>query len=551
MINADRSIHDVVSAAPRPGARPPGPRQRYPGRFLKALATGRLGLFAEMARHGDVTQIVIRTRPVVLLMHPEDIRRMLVTEQRSFSKGPSLGLTRVLLGNGLLTNEGEAHLRQRRLVQPAFHKERLAAYGALMARYAERAGERWRHGAVIDAHAEMSRLTLSIASKALFDVDVEEEVRDIGQALDLSLRLFGYAILPFGWLIQYLPLPWVRTMHRARRRMDEFIARLIRERRASATERGDLLSMLIAARDAEGDGGGMSDRQLRDEIVTLLMAGHETTANALTWTWFLLSRNPHVEAELHAELDRVLGGRRPEVSDLPQLTYTRSVLAESMRLYPPAWILERFALQEFEAGGYTIRRGSIVLASQYLVHRDPRWWPEPERFDPDRWLSPEQQQARPKFAYFPFGGGTRICVGEHFAWMEGTLVLATLAQRWRLRFEGEADPVPEPLVTLRPKGGLPVRVLARGGVSASAGGRRHGAGRCVTRDRPAPGGSFPCAPPASTGPPHRGAEPAPFARPLLQAAPQEAGVQRGPRAVARPILARYCWESFPIQIPTP
>jgi cytochrome P450 len=278
--------------------------------------------------------------------------------------------------------------------------------------------------------------------------------------MNLSLRMFNYSILPLGTLLEYAPLPWVRDLHGARRRMEALIYRLIAERRADGTDRGDLLSMLIAARDAEGDGTGMTDKQLRDEVVTLLMAGHETTANALTWSWHLLSEHPEVEAELHAELDRVLGGRLPTVDDLPRLTYTRAVLAESMRLRPPAWTLERSAQEDFEAGGYTIKRGAIVLMSQYLVHRDPRWWTDPERFDPGRWTA-EPQAERPKFSYFPFGAGTRMCVGEHFAWMEGTLVLATLAQRWKLRYESAEAPVLEPLVTLRPRDGLPVRVRAR------------------------------------------------------------------------------------------
>ncbi|HEX7120588.1 MAG TPA: cytochrome P450 [Longimicrobiales bacterium] len=468
MIRTRRRLYDRTDYEPRRHARPPGPRPQYPGQLIRALATDRLGLFAEMARHGDVAQISIRARPVVLLNHPDDIRRMLVTEQRSFVKGPSLGRLKLLLGNGLLTNEGESHLRQRRLVQPAFHRERLATYAGMMTEYAERTGSRWRHGETLDVHEEMMRLTLAVAARAFFDADVEGDAHYIGEALDLSLRLFGYAILPLGSLIQYAPLPWVRDLRRARARTEELIQRLIRERRARGEDRGDLLSILIAARDTAGDGGGMTDRQLRDEIVTLMMAGHETTANALTWSWLLLSRHPHVETKLHAEIDRVLGDRPPEVSDLPKLTYTRSVLAEALRLYPPAWILERQAVADFEAGGYTIRRGSLLLASQYLVHRDPRWWPDPERFEPERWLT-DAPPSRPKFAYFPFGGGTRICVGEHFAWMEGTLVLATLARRWHLRFERPTDPEPEPLVTLRPKGGLPMRALARRPPHAHAG----------------------------------------------------------------------------------
>lgn len=452
------SIGGSVDSRPGEARTPPGPKPRYPGQFLKMLATDRLGLFAEMARHGDVTQITIRRRPVVLLMHPDDIRRMLVVEQRSFVKGPSLLQTRQLLGDGLLTSEGEFHLRQRRLVQPAFHRERIAEYASVMTEYADRTSARWRNGEKLDVHEEMMRLTLAVAARCFFSADVEGDARDIGEALDLSLRLFGYAILPLGGLIRYVPLPWVRELWRARRSLESFIERLIQERRASGEDHGDLLSMLIAARDTEGDGRGMTDKQLRDEIVTLLMAGHETTANALTWTWYLLSKYPQVEEKLHAELDRVLGGRTPTVADVPQLTYTRNVLAEAMRLYPPAWILERRAVKDFEAGGYRIPAGSLVLASQYLVHRDPRWWDEPARFAPERW---EEGKERPKFSYFPFGGGTRICVGEPFAWMEGTLVLATLAQRWRLCYEEPLDPVPEPLVTLRPRDGLPMRLVAR------------------------------------------------------------------------------------------
>ena len=442
------------------GPRPPGPSARYPGEFLRRLATDKLGLFSEMSRHGDVSQITIGPRRVAVLMHPDDIKRVLVTQQRSFSKGRGLERTKSLLGEGLLTSEGDAHLRQRRLVSPAFHRERLASYGATMTAYAGRMQTAWRDGQERDSHADMVHLTFAIAGRTLFDADIERDAHDVEEAMNLSLRMFNHAILPLGQLLEFAPLSWVRRLHTARDRMDARIYRLIAERRADGADRGDLLSMLVAARDAEGDGTGMDDRQLRDEIVTLLMAGHETTANALTWTWYLLSQHPEAEAALHEELDRVLGGRPPTAEDLPKLPYTRAVLAESMRLRPPAWILERNALADFEAGGYTIRRGTIVLMSQFLVHRDPRWWGDAERFDPGRW-SPERQTERPKFAYFPFGAGTRVCVAEHFAWMEGTLVLASVAQRWRLLYESAVAPTLEPLVTLRPKGGLRMRLQQR------------------------------------------------------------------------------------------
>ena len=301
---------------------------------------------------------------------------------------------------------------------------------------------------------EMSLLTMAIVGKTLFDADVESEADELGKALTVSIETFGATIsLPFFQVLDRLPLPANRRFEKARDRIDSTIARLIAERRKSTCERTDLLSLLVAAQDVEGDGGGMTDMQVRDEAVTIFLAGHETTANALTWTWYLLSRNPTVEARLHAELDTFPANASFGFGDLPALRYTEMVLAESMRLFPPAWILGRRALVDYEVGGYVIPKNSIVTACQWVTHRDPRFFPEPDRFDPERFRR-EAREARPKFSYFPFGGGPRVCIGESFAWMEGMLLLATLARRWRMRLVPGQAIVPLPSITLRPKHGM-------------------------------------------------------------------------------------------------
>lgn len=452
----------VAPSAPRSRHRPPGPRQRFPGQFLYELTHNKLAMFESMARLGDVSQIMLGFRQVVLLSHPDDVKRVLVTNQRSFSKGVGTESLKPLVGDGLLTLEGDVHLRQRRLIQPAFHRERITGYAAVMAEHAERAQAGWRDGETRDVHEDMMRLTLGIAGKTLFDADVDTAADVIGEALDLSFRVINYtSTLPFGPLWEHVPLPWIRRMHRARRRMNALITGLIEERRTAGTDRGDLLSMLIAARDTAGDGSGMTDDELRDELVTLILAGHETTAVALTWTWYVLSRSPDIEARLHAELDAVLGGNTPTADDIPRLTYTRMVFNEVMRLYPPVWMMERRVVEDIEIGGFPIKAGAIVLMSPRMIQRDPRWWPEPERFDPERW-APGQGSDRPKFAFFPFGGGTRICVGEQFAWMEGVLILAAMAQRWRMRMEPTHSAEPAALVTFRPKYGMRMRLERRG-----------------------------------------------------------------------------------------
>ena len=389
---------------------------------------------------------------------PAVIRDVLVTHNQNFHKSRGLERTRRVLGEGLLTSEDAFHLRQRRLIQPAFHRERIAAYAATMVEYANRVRSGWTNGATLDVASEMSRLTLLIVGKTLFDADVEAQAREIGDAMTGLMRSFWTTMLPFGEALERLPIPHLRRGRQARERLDRIIYGMIRERRASGADRGDLLSMLLLAQDDEDKGRGMTDRQVRDEAMTIFLAGHETTANALTWTWYLLSQAPDVERRLHDEIAAVLSGRLPTVADVERLPYTTRVVTESMRLYPPAWLVGRRAVNEYSINGYDVPPRSIIVMSQWIVHRDARHYANPEHFDPDRW-TPEFKARLPRFAYFPFGGGPRQCIGESFAWMELVLLVATIAQRWRFELVPNHPVVPHAAITLRPKHGM--KMVAR------------------------------------------------------------------------------------------
>jgi cytochrome P450 len=436
---------------------------------LFAYRKGPLPFFQNLAaQYGDISYFRLGPQEAFFLNHPDYVKDVLVTNHQNFHKGLALQRAKRLLGEGLLTSEGEFHRRQRRLAQPAFHRTRIASYAGVMTAYATETRERWRDGAAVDMSEEMMRLTLGIVGKTLFDADVVSEAQQVGEAMTVVMDLFNTITLPFFELLQKLPLPQLRRFDNARARLDAIIYRLIEERRRSGEDRGDLLSMLLLAQDTEGDGGVMTDEQLRDEVMTIFLAGHETTANALTWTWYLLSENPEAEAKLHAEIDQVLKGRLPAFEDVAQLKYTEMVLAESMRLYPPAWAIGRLAVNESEIGGYVVPKKSLVLMSQYVMHRDPRYFSEPLRFNPERWTA-EARESRPQFSYFPFGGGTRRCIGEGFAWMEGILLLATLAQQWQMRLEPNHPVTLKPVITLRPKYGMRMTVTRR--QAAAAGGR--------------------------------------------------------------------------------
>ena len=441
--------------------RPPGPKRRlFSGNFI-AFRRDSLKFLQRLAdEYGDISNFRMGPQNVFFLNHPDHVKDVLVTHHQNFIKGRALQRTKRLLGEGLLTSEGEFHRRQRRLAQPAFHRQRVASYGAVMTDYAARTSERWQDGETLDISHEMMRLTLAIVGKTLFDADVESEAQEIGQALTDVMNLFDVLLLPFSEYLDKFPLPQTRRFHRAKDRLDATVYRMIEERRRSGKDRGDLLSMLLLAQDEEGHTGRMTDEQVRDEALTIFLAGHETTSNALTWTWYLLSQHPEAETKLHEEIDAVLGSRLPVTDDVPRLRYTEMVLAESMRLYPPAWAVGRLAINDYEVGGYVVPAGSLILLSQYVMHRDARYFPDPTRFDPERW-TPEARESRPQYSYFPFGGGPRRCIGEGFAWMEGILLIATLARRWRLRLVPDHPVELQPVITLRPKHGMRMSLASR------------------------------------------------------------------------------------------
>jgi cytochrome P450 len=434
---------------------PPGPP------FLRRLAFGlrrdTLGFLGRIAQeYGDVSHFRVGHWDYWFFVHPDAVRDVLVTQDYSFIKGPALRRAKATLGEGLLTSEGELHRRQRRLVQPALHPQRVASYGDVMVGYADQTSKSWTDGQQIDLHEQMMRLTLRIVAKTLFDADVASEVDKIGRAMDISVGMFARAMSPWGPLLNHLPLPSNFRFRRAWSSLMATIDRFVQERRSNPQGHDDMLSRLLRA-TGDGDGAAMTDRQLRDEAITLFTAGHETTANALTFTFYLLSQHPEAQRKLHDELEQVLGGRLPAVEDVEKLTYTRMVLSEAMRLYPPAWGLGRESTEPTAIGGFELPRGSVVLLSQWVTHRDPRWWPQPLKFDPER-FSPENRANRPRWAYFPFGAGSRQCIGESFAWIEAILVIATLARRWGMEYVGYGAPALRALITLRPRGAVATKL---------------------------------------------------------------------------------------------
>ena len=444
----------------KPG-RPPGPRglrlvgqafgaARNPVRFVEGLAR----------TYGDVSSFRAGPAKVYLVAHPDLAQAVLETRGANFGKGSGSENAKRMLGEGLLVSSGATHEQERRRLEPLFTPEAVADHADVVAAQAERLSDRWVPGATIDAFDDMLHTTSYVIMRTLTGRLDEEEAAKIAEALAANAAAFWRLFLPFSKTIEKLPLPGSRRALAARRTVDDFLYGRIRGFREDDEVPDSLLAKMLLAHDPRDD-STMSDFLARSESINLFLAARATTATGLTWTWYLLSNHPEVEARLHAEVDEVLGDRLPTREDLPRLRYTTMVFSESLRVYPPAWILKRQAGEPDELGGWGVPSGATVIVSPYVIHRDPRFHPEPERFDPDR-FEPDRTSGWHPYAYFPFGGGALKCLGDHFAWMEGPLILATLARRWRLRLVPGHPVAPSPKVTLKPKHGMRMTLEARG-----------------------------------------------------------------------------------------
>ena len=445
-----------LGAASRPAPGPSGfmsgwRLMRDPLQFLEKL----------IGDYGDIVHVRIMNLQVCVVAHPEGIKHVLQDNHRNYRKSFDYKILARLLGQGLVTSEGPLWLKQRRLMQPMFHRQKIANFGTLMTECTVAMLDRWRgraeRGDVFDVAPEMMRLTLQIVGRALLSMDLIEQADEIGRNITIANERFGN--MGLSAFVPWLPTPGNARFRRAAAALRKIVLAIIGERRRDGRDHGDLLSMLLAVRDEE-TGQGMKDEQLRDEVLTLILAGHETTATALSWTWYLLSRNPEAERKLHAEIDEVLGGRPASVADLPNLTYTAMVIDEAMRLYPPVWAVGRAAIADDEIMDYRVAKGCNVLLSQWLVHHHPAFWDNPDNFEPERFAG-ERNAARPRYAFFPFGGGPRMCIGNFFALTEAQIVLATIAQKYRLRVPPQHPIELQPLVTLRPRYGVKVALERR------------------------------------------------------------------------------------------
>jgi len=442
---------------------PPGPRGAPLLGMLPAVKRDTTGVFVDTARRfGTVAHMKFGPRHGFLLNDPADIRHVLQDNARNYIKSPLYAKLRMFLGNGLLTSEGDVWLRQRRIAQPAFHRQRLVALADVMAGLAVQAADGWEgiaaSGRPVDVEDEMMRLTRTVVLRSLLGADLGPFTAAIDREWEIINQYIGESFWTLG-LTEWVPTPRRRRFNAARAVLRAAVDHVIQQRRRTPGDHPDLLGLMMSARD-DDTGEGMTDDQLRVEVITFLLAGQETTALALTWAWYLLSQHPAEQGRLERELDTVLGGRAPEYTDLAGLPYTRMVIDEALRLYPPAWGLSREAVGDDVLGGYRLRRGWMAFIVPYVLHRLPQFWDDPERFDPTRFL-PERSANRPKFAFLPFGAGPRQCIGSHFALLEAQLIVATLAQRYRLHLVPGHKVETWPLITLRPRYGMRMTIECR------------------------------------------------------------------------------------------
>ena len=475
---------------------PPGPTYKIPGTLLRQFIHDPINTLTNIARkYGDISYFKLgRQQHVYLINNPDYIEKVLINDHRNFKKGKRLQTAKAILGEGLVTSEGDFHNSQRRLIQPIFHPKQIITYSNIMTDYATRIRDRWKDGDTLDIQQEMMQLTLGIICKSVLNYDIEsEEASQVSKALTTCRNYSKRLQNPIGYVLDKVPiLPAVRGAREAKKDLDDLVYGLIADRirqqqqqqqqqQESDHDDKDLLSRLMQAQDSittsnkssqsqsdNNANGKMSNRQVRDEVMTIFIAGHETTANALTWTFYLLSQNPNIEKKLHDEIDSVLGTtnnsnsgiRLPAANDIPKLQYTEKVLRESMRIYPPVWTIGRYVENDYSVDEYSIPAGSSILMSQYVMHHDPRYYDQPEQFNPDRWTE-EFKAHLPRFSYFPFGGGIRGCIGETFAWMEGVLVIAIIAQKWTMQHVPGHRVKLDPAITLRPKYGMKMKLTQR------------------------------------------------------------------------------------------
>jgi cytochrome P450 len=468
---------------------PPGPTYKMPGKLLRQFIHDPINTLSTIAReYGDISYFKLGPEHVYLINNPDYIEKVLIYDHRNFKKGKRLQTVKAILGEGLVTSEGDFHNRQRRLIQPIFHPKQIMTYSNIMTDYAVRMRNRWNDGATVDISEEMMRLTLGIICKSVLNYDVESEAQEVGKALTTVRKYSKRLQSPIGHVLDKIPiLPAPRRARQARKELDSLVYGLISDRRQQEESDNDkryddLLSRLMQAQESNiadhvshngvpstsTSNEKMSDKQVRDEVMTIFIAGHETTSNALTWTFYLLSQYPDVERKLHDELELVLGtnssnnagNRIPTADDIPKLQYTERVLRESMRLYPPVWTMGRYVENDYSVGEYTIPAGSSILMSQYVMHHDPRYYEKPEEFNPNRWTD-DFKAHLPRFSYFPFGGGIRGCIGESFAWMEGILIIATIVQEWSMRLTPSQRIKLDPAITLRSRYGMKMKLLQR------------------------------------------------------------------------------------------